>query len=120
MSRIGAVVVGWDLDLDCDRSVDPFSSLFRQEDINIQLDDDILTIAASRNEEHDESTTNFHVKERRFGRVQRSIRLPKSADHDSIRAQHENGTLRVCIDKKKEKQPSKQIDIASHDYRFAK
>lgn len=113
-------MVGWDLYLDCDRSVDPFSSLFRQEDINIQLDDDILTIAASRNEEHDESTTNFHVKERRFGRVQRSIRLPKSADHDSIRAQHENGTLRVCIDKKKEKQPSKQIDIASHDYRFAK
>lgn len=91
-----------------------------QEDINITLDEDVLTIAANRSEEHDENTTNWHVRERRFGRVQRSIRLPKSADHDSIRAQHDNGTLRVCIDKKKEKQPTKQIDIASHDYPFAK
>lgn len=35
-----------------------------QEDINITLDDDVLTIAATRAEEHDENMTNYHVKVR--------------------------------------------------------
>lgn len=30
----------------------------------MSLDDDILTIAATRDEEHDENTTNYHVKVR--------------------------------------------------------
>ena len=51
--------------------------------------------------QHEGEEQQYHVKERRYGRVQRSIRLPKIADHDSVRAQYENGILRVCIDKKK-------------------
>lgn len=55
-----------------------------------------------------------------MGKVQRSIRLPKIADHDSVRAQYQDGVLRICIDKKKEPKAAKTIAITGHDYPFTK
>jgi HSP20 family protein len=92
----------------------------KKEDIDISVDDDILTVQTERREEHSEETENFHVKERRVGKAKRSIRLPRSADTDSVRAQYADGVLRICVEKKAEKGQSKSIKITDHSYPFTK
>lgn len=93
----------------------------KKEDIDITVDDDILTIVAERKEEETQDTQNWHVRERRLGKSSRSIRLPKSADTDSVRAQYVEGVLRICVDKQANKtNNAKSIRITEHDYRFAK
>ncbi len=92
----------------------------KKDDIDISVDDDVLTVQTERREESSEDQTNYHVKERRVGKSKRSIRLPKSADTDSIRAQYLDGVLRICVDKKTEKSQSKSVMITDHSYPFAK
>lgn len=92
----------------------------KKDDIDISVDDDVLTVQTERKEEITEDQPNYHVKERRVGKSKRSIRLPKSADTDSVRAQYLDGVLRICVDKKTEKSQSKNIQIADHSYPFAK
>jgi len=92
----------------------------KKDDIDISVDDDVLTIQTERREESSEDQLNYHVKERRVGKSKRSIRLPKSADTDSIRAQYMDGVLRICVDKKTEKSQSKSVIITDHSYPFAK
>jgi len=92
----------------------------KKDDIDISVDDDVLTVQTERREETSEDQPNYHVKERRVGKSKRSIRLPKSADTDSIRAQYLDGVLRICVDKRTEKPQSKNVQITDHSYPFAK
>ena len=92
----------------------------KKDDIDISVDEDVLTVQSERREETSEDQPNYHVKERRVGKSKRTIRLPKSADTDSVRAQYLDGVLRICVDKKTEKPQSKNIKITDHSYPFAK
>src|SRR5829696_5732855 len=67
------------------------------EDVDIMLQNRVLTISGQRREEQEEQRGGYYVRERRSGSFSRSMTLPEGVDEDSIRARYENGVLEVTI-----------------------
>jgi HSP20 family molecular chaperone IbpA len=71
----------------------------KQEDIEVSLTGDILTLKGEKKVERDEDKGATHLSERRYGTFQRSFRLPETVAKDGIEAQCENGVLRLTLPK---------------------
>ena len=69
----------------------------RPEDVDITLQENVLTISGERREEQEEQRGGYYVRERRRGTFSRSMTLPEGVDEDRIRARYENGVLEVII-----------------------
>ena len=82
-----------------------------KENINVDIDEGILTIAAEKEESKVDEGSNYVVKERSWGNVRRSLRLPKDADENSVSAMMENGCLHVNVAKTDETHSKKRIPI---------
>ncbi|MGM0441266.1 MAG: Hsp20/alpha crystallin family protein [Elusimicrobiota bacterium] len=83
-----------------------------KEDIDISLDDDILTIQGSRKEEEKKEEEDCYFSERNYMSFARSIRLPSAVDESEAEASYEKGVLKVTLPKKKiEAKKQKKIDI---------
>ncbi len=67
------------------------------EDVDITLQNRVLTISGQHREEQEEQRGGYYVRERRRGSFSRSMTLPEGVDEDSIRARYENGVLEVTI-----------------------
>jgi HSP20 family protein len=65
------------------------------KDVDIQLANGMLHIAAKREHVHEEKTQYTHHIERSFGQVKRSVAVPKNALLESADARFENGVLTV-------------------------
>ena len=70
----------------------------RPEDVDITLENRVLTISGERREEQDEQRGGYYVRERRHGSFRRSMTLPEGVDEDRVRARYENGVLEVTIE----------------------
>jgi HSP20 family protein len=77
----------------------------REEDVNVELEDNVLTISGERKAEHEDRKEGYYRIERAAGRFSRSLTLPEGIDPDSIEAQFENGVLTVRIPKPEERRP---------------
>lgn len=82
-----------------------------QDDVEIDLTDDLLTISGHKRIERDDRRENYHVVERSHGRFSRSIRLPFRVDPDQVRADFENGVLTLTIPKPADQQRSRRIPV---------
>jgi len=82
-----------------------------KENINVDIDDGILTITAEKEESKVDEGSNYVFKERSWGNVRRSLRLPKDADENSVSAMMENGCLHVNVAKTDETHSKKRIPI---------
>jgi HSP20 family protein len=82
-----------------------------EEDVSIELEDNVLTLAGERKAEHEEKQEGYYRVERAFGRFSRSLTLPKGVDPESVTASFTNGVLEVRIPKPEERKPRK-ISIA--------
>lgn len=73
----------------------------KEEDISIEFENNVLTIAGEKMEEHkeDDDERNYHVYERYFGSFNRSFTLPRTVDPNSIMATFEKGILTVKLPK---------------------
>ena len=67
-----------------------------EEDIELRLDNNILTI---RGEKKQEKGENYYRSERVYGTFQRAIRLPAEVDADKAEAVFKNGVLTVRLPK---------------------
>ena len=85
-------------------------------DFNIELDNDMLTISATSQEENEtvENNGRYTRKEFNYNTFKRAFSLPESVASDKITANYENGVLMISIPKKDEAkvQPKRMIDIA--------
>ena len=81
------------------------------EDLDIQLENQRLTVKGERRFESEEKAENFHRIERRFGSFTRSFTLPQTVDTESVTATSDAGVLTISLAKKAEAQP-KQVKIA--------
>jgi len=81
-----------------------------QEDLQINLENQTLTIKGERRFVKDEKEENFHRIERRYGSFVRSFALPATIETDSAQANYENGVLSVALQKKEAAKP-KQVKI---------
>ncbi|MBX6321141.1 MAG: Hsp20/alpha crystallin family protein [Rhodospirillaceae bacterium] len=73
-----------------------------ENDVEIKLSDDTLTIQGEKKEETEEKKKDYYLAERRYGSFQRSFRLPASVDADRIEASFRKGVLTVTLPKKPE------------------
>src|SRR5690348_7047647 len=82
-----------------------------EDNIDVSLDDDVLTIRAEKKQERKEDREGTHVSERVFGTFQRALRLPYRVSPDQVQAQFENGVLTVTIPKSQEADRSRRIQV---------
>jgi HSP20 family protein len=68
-----------------------------KDDIEIEITDNMLTIAGERREEREETRGGYRHSERRYGRFSRSISLPEGVNAEDVRAAFENGVLEITI-----------------------
>ena len=82
-----------------------------EQDIDISLDDDVLTIRGEKKFERKDDKENFHFVERSYGTFQRSLRLPFPVDPEQVQASFENGVLTVTVPKTGRQERSRRIQV---------
>lgn len=82
----------------------------KKEDINVEYDNNYLTISAKRDEVTQDERDSYLRRERRTGQFSRSFYVD-DADADNIDATFENGVLRMTIPKLGKKSGGRQINI---------
>ena len=80
------------------------------DDLDITLEDGLLTIQGERQFAHDSSEQQFHRVERRYGAFRRSITLPAHVMAEGIQASADNGVLQILVPKMEEATP-KRIQV---------
>lgn len=88
---------------------------FDKENLKVNIsDDNVLTITGEQKKEHiDESRDKRYLRsERVFGRVMRSLRLPKNIDKSKVNASYLNGILHIDVPKSEVKEAGQPINIA--------
>lgn len=81
-----------------------------QEDVDVRLENNTLTIRGERKFEKEEKEENFHRIERRYGSFARSFALPNTVDTENVHASYDNGVLKIELSKGAEAKP-KQIKV---------
>lgn len=81
-----------------------------KENLEINFEDNRLSVRGTRTEEKREKGSNFVRAERAFGDFYRSFALPKSINEDEIEASYDNGVLTINVPKT-EKSTTRQIEI---------
>lgn len=82
-----------------------------EKDVELSLNDDLLTLRAEKRQERKEEREGAHVSERSFGTFRRSLRLPFHVEPDQVHAQFENGVLTVTLPKPEQRERSRRIQI---------
>ena len=81
-----------------------------EDDVNIEVQDNSLTISGERREEHEQRERGWYRVERQFGRFSRSLTLPEGVDAEGIAAEFDRGVLTVRIPKPEERKP-RRVEI---------
>ena len=86
----------------------------KQEDVNLQVEDNVLTVSGERKLDREGDAGGFHRVERSFGTFSRALTLPKGVDAEAVTATFADGVLEVRIPKPEQAQP-RRIEIAVGD-----
>jgi len=79
-------------------------------DIQIEVDDNVLTIKGERSFEEKLDDGRYYRVERRYGTFQRSLALPQGVKADDIDATYEDGILEVTVPKTEAEKP-RRIEV---------
>jgi len=82
----------------------------KESDLDIQLENNVLTIRGERRFEKEEKEENFHRIERRYGSFFRSFTVPNTVNPESVKASYDAGVLKLDLEKRPEAKP-KQIKV---------
>ncbi len=85
---------------------------FREEDVKIELQGDVLTISGERKRESEKKDRDYRRVERSYGEFRRSFTLPASVDREKVKANFSDGLLKLELAKKPEAKP-RQIPITA-------
>ena len=72
------------------------------KDIDISLNEGVLTIKGEKKQEKEEKEEGYHLVERSYGSFTRSIRLPREIRNEMINASYKNGVLKITLPKTEE------------------
>jgi HSP20 family protein len=76
-----------------------------REDMDISVENGVLTLRGEKKEEETKEEGGWRRSERRYGRFERSIRLPQYADAENIDASYQDGILKLIVPKKEAAKP---------------
>ncbi len=82
------------------------------DEVEITLEENVLTIAGERSFYADRTADGFRRVERSFGRFHRAVRLPDRVDADGVEATVRHGLLTITVPKAEEAKP-RRIAISS-------
>ncbi|PIE64670.1 MAG: hypothetical protein CSA26_07230 [Desulfobacterales bacterium] len=83
---------------------------FDKKEIKVDVKGNFLTLGGERFSNKEVNENNRFRKERRYGKFERTFRLPFEATGDQIKATYRDGVLTLIIEKPEEQKP-KQITI---------
>ncbi len=83
----------------------------KKEDIEVSINDGVLSISGERKSEAKFEDAETHRSERFVGRFQRTLTLPADVKGDEVKAQYKDGVLTVTLPKAEEAKP-KQIEVS--------
>ena len=83
----------------------------KQEDVDITLQDNVLTISGQRKAEQEEERGGYYVRERQYGSFSRSLTVPEGVDESKIHARYQDGVLEVTIEGAAQVQEPKRVQI---------
>jgi HSP20 family protein len=78
-----------------------------QDNLDVRLNRDMLTIAAEVKGENEQDENGWVLHERRYGKFERSIRLPAEVQADKVQAELKNGVLTITLPRSEESTPKK-------------
>lgn len=85
-----------------------------KEDIDINIENFVLTIKGEKKFNNEVKEEQFHHVERRFGSFSRSFSLPQTVDTGKVAAEYKNGVLTVRIPLREEARPRTiKVDVAA-------
>ena len=85
-----------------------------REDIDITVENFVLTIKGEKKLAKDVSEEQFHHIERRYGSFSRSFSLPQTVDASRVAAEYKNGVLTVRLPLREEAKPRTiKVDVAA-------
>lgn len=83
-----------------------------EKDVQVTLEDNILTIKGEKKAEREESKKGYYMSERSYGSFLRSFELPTGVDADKVNATFNKGVLKVTLPKPPAAQSkAKKIDV---------
>jgi HSP20 family protein len=83
----------------------------KQDDVDITLQNGVLTISGEHKIDEEEDRGNYHVRERRYGSFRRTMTLPEGTDESKVHARFEDGVLEVSVEGAAIEQAPKRIEI---------
>lgn len=83
-----------------------------QKDVEVTLEDDVLTIHGEKKAETEEKdkNKNYRITERSYGSFYRALELPRGIEAKDIKASMANGVLKVTLPKPKPTN-TRKIDV---------
>ncbi len=82
----------------------------KKEDIDVRIDNNILTVSGERKMKKEVKKKDYYLMESSFGRIERSFSLPKGIDKDRVNAQYKDGRLVIDLEKEESLKP-KAIEV---------
>jgi HSP20 family protein len=72
---------------------------FTEEDVEVNLEQDVLSITGEHSEEEEEEKGTYHLRERSWSRFTRSFSIPHTIDVENVDADFAKGVLKVRLPK---------------------
>jgi len=83
-----------------------------EKDIEVTVENGLLTLRGQQKQEHEEKKRNYHLVERSYGEFHRTIALPGGVDETRTKASFKKGVLTVIVPKTAEaKSRQRKIEI---------
>ncbi len=85
-----------------------------EKDVEVTLDNNLLTIKGEKKAEREEKGRNYHFTERSYGSFQRMIPIPDGVDKDAVKASFKKGVLPLNMPKTEQaRKQSRKIQITA-------
>jgi HSP20 family protein len=82
----------------------------KQDALDVNVENQTLTVKGERKFEAEEKQENFHRIERRYGSFARTFTLPQTVDTGAVKANYDAGVLTISLAKKEAAKP-KQVKV---------
>lgn len=82
-----------------------------EDDIDVRVEGDMLTIRGDRHEQKERKQRGYHVVERAAGSFHRTMRLPFAPNPDAVSAEYADGVLTIRLPKKAGADHSRKIEL---------
>ncbi|OCH89570.1 HSP20-like chaperone [Obba rivulosa] len=84
----------------------------KKEDVNIEVHNNRLTVSGETKQETDREDSGYVTRERRRGRFSRTIQLPSGIKPEDVKANMDNGVLKVTFPRTSPEAAPKRVTVS--------